>query len=89
MTVSVIQYIWRGYNLAPENYTKWLEYLKSVFLEIPNVTSWSVFQNQVTIMEVLCEYCFYIILSSKNFTLFPYIFTIRKFEGLQAISDSI
>ena len=29
-----------------------LEYLKSVFLEIPNVTSWSVFQNQVT----FCDY---------------------------------
>ena len=27
---------------------QWLEYLKSVFLEIPNVTTWSVFQNQVT-----------------------------------------
>ena len=27
---------------------QWLKYLKSVFLEIPNATSWSVFQNQVT-----------------------------------------
>ena len=27
---------------------QWLEYLKSVFLKIPNVTTWSVFQNQVT-----------------------------------------
>ena len=27
---------------------QWLEYLKSVFLDITNVTSWSVFQNQVT-----------------------------------------
>ena len=26
----------------------WLEYLKSVFLKIPNVTNWLVFQNQVT-----------------------------------------
>ena len=27
---------------------QWLEYLKSVFLETPYVTTWSVFQNQVT-----------------------------------------
>ena len=27
---------------------QWLEYLKSVFFEIPNVTTWPVFQNQVT-----------------------------------------
>ena len=27
---------------------QWLEYLKLVFLEIPNVITWSVFQNQVT-----------------------------------------
>ena len=27
---------------------QWLEYLKSVFLKIPYVTTWSVFQNQVT-----------------------------------------
>ena len=27
---------------------QWLEYLISVFLEIQNVTIWSVFQNQVT-----------------------------------------
>ena len=24
MTVPVIQYIWRGYNLAPENYSGWI-----------------------------------------------------------------
>ena len=40
----VIQYIWRGYSLE----LQWLEYLKSVFLEILNMTTWSVFQNQVT-----------------------------------------
>ena len=28
---------------------QWLEYLKSIFLEISNVTTWSVIQNQVTI----------------------------------------
>ena len=27
---------------------QWLEYLKSVFLKIPNVTAWFIFQNQVT-----------------------------------------
>ena len=27
---------------------RWLQYLKLVFLEIPFVTTWSVFQNQVT-----------------------------------------
>ena len=47
MTVPVIQYIWRGYTRE----LQWLEYLKSVSLEIPNVTSWSVFQNQVTIIN--------------------------------------
>ena len=30
----------------------WLHYLKSVFLKIPNVTTWSVFQNQVTYLAV-------------------------------------
>ena len=35
--------MWRGYSLAQE-----LQYLKLVFLEIPNVKTWSVFQNQVT-----------------------------------------
>ena len=36
---------------------QWLEHLKSVFLEIPNVTTWLVFQNQVTYhhsIQVLC-----------------------------------
>ena len=27
---------------------QWLEYLKSVFLEIPNVTTWLLFQNKLT-----------------------------------------
>ena len=35
---------------------QWLEYLKTVFLKIPNMTSWSVFRNQVTI--IIC-YCFH------------------------------
>ena len=29
---------------------QWLEYFKSVFLKIPNVITWLVFQNQVTIV---------------------------------------
>ena len=31
----------------------WLQYLKSLFLEIPIVTIQSVFQNQVTIFDVV------------------------------------
>ena len=34
---------------------QWFQYLKLVFLEIPNVTTWLVFQNQVTIYVKL--YC--------------------------------
>ena len=30
-----------------------IEYLKSVFLEIPNVTTWTVFQNKVTYIGTL------------------------------------
>ena len=36
-----------------------MEYLKSVSLEIPNVTSWSVFQNQATYVHAYTS-CFYI-----------------------------
>ena len=32
---------------------QWLKYLKLVFLKIPNVTIWSVFQNQVTYAMIL------------------------------------
>ena len=35
---------------------KWFEYLKSVFLKIPNVTTWSVFQNQVTYLATYSAY---------------------------------
>ena len=34
---------------------QWLEYLKSIFLKIPNVTTWLVFQNQVTIDNLLAD----------------------------------
>ena len=36
--------IWCGYNLAQLRELQWLEYLESVFLEIPNVRTWLVFK---------------------------------------------
>ena len=59
MTVPIIQYIWHGYSLAHSRELQWLEYLQLVFLEIPNVTSWSVFQTQVTYdMNMLMVYVY-------------------------------
>ena len=43
---SIIYLAWLQSTSTRE--LQWLEYLKSVFLEIPNVTTWSVFQNRVT-----------------------------------------
>ena len=40
---------------------QWLEYLKSAFLKIPNVTTWSVFQIQVTNNKLNTNYFLHIL----------------------------
>ena len=53
--LSVIHAIWYAVNLGwLQSSTRepwWLQYLNLAFLEIPNVTIWSVFQDQVTYMH--------------------------------------
>ena len=41
---------WLQYNTRKP---QWFQYIKLIFLKIPNVTTWSVFQNQVTFKEEL------------------------------------
>ena len=52
---------------------QWLQYLNSVFLEIANVTSWSVFQNQVTFVNIM------ILHSEEIFTIFKYYIQNRRY----------
>ena len=48
-----IQYIWLQSSTSE---LQWHKYLKLVFLRIPNVTTWSVFQNTVTYTQ-LSQHC--------------------------------
>ena len=49
----LIQQIWRGYNVYSTVEPQLLQYFKMVFIEIQNVTTWSVFVNPVTVTSLV------------------------------------